>query len=355
MKKCKDLIIARDTAWYNTFPSLTRTRNGELLCGFRHAPWEEHRSHLHSHSRAVFVRSSDDGVTWSGQPEPLCAEDELGQQDPQLATLSDGRVVGSFFRWQAHPLMERSTLPDFQIKEKKDCLWSNVGVALTWSRDAGRTWSELHRVPSPWGARGGASRAPVVETTNGALLLPCYGSPKAGEKAVAYLMKSDDGGVAWSLFSIMADGRFSDEPYDCHEPYVQRMESDRLVCFIRCYGDGGRMRMCSSNDDGKTWSEPVETNVWGFPQAALRLDDGRIVLAYGYRRPPYGVRARIVLPDLSNVDDGDELIVRDDGDDRDLGYPSLVARKDGTILIAYYIHRGDGIRHIAATIVDLGL
>lgn len=354
MKKIEDLIIYRDPEHYSTFPSLTRTRSGELLCGFRRAPREpeELRSHVHSVSRAVFVRSSDDGQTWTDAPECICAEDELGQQDPQLATTSDGRVIGSFFRWQAHPIKEGPNLTGFPVREKKGALWSNAGVGVTWSRDNGETWEGLHRVASPWGQRGGASRAPVVEAPEDRLLLPCYGAPESSEKSVAYLMKSDDGGVTWEMLSIMADGRAAEEPYDCHEPFVLRTGEETLLCFIRCYGEGGLMRMCSSQDNGTSWSEPVETAVWGFPQAALQLEDGRIVLAYGYRREPFGVRARILGPDLSGVHGTEELVLRDDGAGGDLGYPTIVAREDGTVLIGYYFHDAELIRHIAATVVD---
>jgi hypothetical protein len=354
MEKIEDLIIYRDPARYSTFPSLTRAKNGDLLCGFRRAPREENRSHLHSRSRAVFVRSSDDGKTWTDTPEPICAEDELGQQDPQLATTSEGRIIGSFFRWQAHAPEERPTLTDFPVREKKGCLWSNAGVGVTWSEDNGRTWEGLHRVPWPWGKRGGGSRAPANESPDGRLMLPCYGAPEPGQTSVAYLMQSADGGASWELLSIMADGRSAEEPFECHEPFVLRTGDRSLVCFLRCYGEGGLMRMCRSEDNGESWSEPVETGVWGFPQAALQLEDERIVLAYGYRREPFGVRARILGPDLSGVEGDEELVLRDEGVGGDLGYPTIAAREDGTVLIEYYFHDEELVRHIAATVVDPG-
>jgi hypothetical protein len=352
MRKVEDRIIYRDPQWYSTFPSLVRGPEGDLLCSFRRAPREEPRTHIHSRSRAMITRSSDDGRAWTDEPQPVAPQDELGQQDPQLAALSDGRITAGFFRWQAHSPQEGPHLAGFNAREAKGCLWSNAGVGVTWSEDDGRTWGRLARVPSPWWPRGGASRAPIVELAGGRLVLPCYGAAETEAKSIAYLMASDDGGESWELFSVIADGNDAPEPFDCHEPFVIRAGGGKLVCFLRCYGEGGLMRMCTSDDEGAAWTEPVETSVWGFPQAALEIEDGRIVLAYGYRREPWGVRARILGPDLGGVDETDELVLRDDGDDRDLGYPTIAALADGTVLVAYYIHSGDGVRHIAATVVD---
>lgn len=358
LRKLSDRIIYRDDQRYVTFPSLARVGEEELLCGFRLAPCEpEGRSHLHSRSRAVFVRSEDDGESWSDQPLAMCPEDELGQQDPQLGTLTTGRVVASFFRWQAHAPSEKEGIADLHPRAKKGSLWSNAGLGCCYSDDGGQAWSGLHRLPFPWGVRGGASRAPVVELPGGRLLLPCYGSSPDGPSCVGYLMSSDDGGSNWSFLSVIADGNKADDKFECDEPFLLRLASGRLICFIRSYGGGGRgqggglMRWCTSDDDGVTWSEAVESQVWGFPQAAITLRDGQVVLAYGHRRDPLGVQVRLLDAECSNIDEAEPLVVRDDGASTDLGYPTLVERRDGTVLLAYYIHHADGVRHIAGSVL----
>ena len=45
----------------------------------------------------------------------------------------------------------------------------------------------------------------------------------------------------------------------------------------------------------------------------------------------------------------DSIFSRDDGESRDVGYPSSVQLADGTLVTVYYLHGPDGIRHIAAT------
>ena len=48
--------------------------------------------------------------------------------------------------------------------------------------------------------------------------------------------------------------------------------------------------MVVSEDDGFSWTPPKWTNIWGYPAELIPLKDGRYLMIYGYRRPPYGVR-----------------------------------------------------------------
>ena len=54
----------------------------------------------------------------------------------------------------------------------------------------------------------------------------------------------------------------------------------------------------------------------------------------GYRREPYGERAMISRDGGASWEY--DYILRDDGPDSDLGYPSSVELADGSILTAYY-------------------
>ena len=110
-----------------------------------------------------------------------------------------------------------------------------------------------------------------------------------------------------------------------------------------------------SPDDGRSWytlDQPRINNA-GNPATLTRLEDGRIVMVYGWRRAPYGIRVRI------SSDEGqtwsEETILRSDGQSWDLGYPRTVQRADGKIVTAYYFndHRAKE-RYIAATLWDPG-
>ena len=69
-------------------------------------------------------------------------------------------------------------------------------------------------------------------------------------------------------------------------------------------------------------------------ERALRLRDGRLLMTYGYRRPPFGNQARI------SADAGKTwsapITVSDDGMGGDLGYPSTVELANGDMLTVWY-------------------
>ena len=102
----------------------------------------------------------------------------------------------------------------------------------------------------------------------------------------------------------------------------------------------------------RTLLEPVIDNA-GNPPHMIRLQDGRIALTYGYRHPKYGIRARISADNGQSW--GDEIILRDDGAEWDLGYPRTVQRADGKIVTVYYFNDSTAPeRYIEATIWDPG-
>ena len=85
----------------------------------------------------------------------------------------------------------------------------------------------------------------------------------------------------------------------------------------------------------------------------LRLPDNRVLLIYGYRHQPFGIRARILDPECRDTKTAGEMVLRDDGGTGDLGYPWATIMADGRILVVYYFNQKDGLRHIAGTILEI--
>ena len=88
----------------------------------------------------------------------------------------------------------------------------------------------------------------------------------------------------------------------------------------------------------------------------MRLRDGRIVVLFGRRKPPFGMGLTV------SEDDGAtwsaEAILRDDASGSDLSYPVATQLDDGRIFTAYYYMEADGnhfdgTRHIAASFFRL--
>jgi hypothetical protein len=107
-----------------------------------------------------------------------------------------------------------------------------------------------------------------------------------------------------------------------------------------------------SNDNGESWNfvNQATLETGGNPPSMVLLLDGRIVVTYGYRKEPYGIRARI-SKDHGLTWSGEEIILRSDGGGRDLGYPRTVMRPDGKLVSVYYFNdAADRERYIGATI-----
>ncbi|MFN5560739.1 MAG: exo-alpha-sialidase, partial [Opitutaceae bacterium] len=91
----------------------------------------------------------------------------------------------------------------------------------------------------------------------------------------------------------------------------------------------------------------------GHPLHALRLPDNRVLLTYGYRHKPYGIRARVLNAECTDFASAPEMILRDDGGTTDLGYPWSAMIDERRVLVVYYFNRENGRRHIAGSILEL--
>jgi hypothetical protein len=72
----------------------------------------------------------------------------------------------------------------------------------------------------------------------------------------------------------------------------------------------------------------------------MMLRDGRILVLFARRKPPFGIGG------IVSEDDGtswsQEFIVRDDASTPDIGYPVATELEDGRIFTAYYFTLEDG-------------
>jgi len=113
-----------------------------------------------------------------------------------------------------------------------------------------------------------------------------------------------------------------------------------------------------SEDDGKSWrylNRPAESTggFVGNPPSMIKLKDGRLAITYGFRSPPYEMRARLSSDDGQTW--GEEIVLRTKAGCEDLGYPRTVQRPDGKIVTIYYIsNERYRERFIEATIWDPG-
>ena len=91
----------------------------------------------------------------------------------------------------------------------------------------------------------------------------------------------------------------------------------------------------------------------GNPPQLIALADGRLCLTYGVRAAPYRICAKLSAD--AGLNWSDEIVLRDDGAGRDLGYVRSVQRPDGKIVTVYYFwdQKTGPERYLAATIWEL--
>src|SRR5678816_822807 len=70
------VVVYEDPKFYCAFPSIVRRPDGELLVAFRRAPdrrrfGEPGPTHTDTNSYLMLVRSTDEGKTWTKEPQLL--------------------------------------------------------------------------------------------------------------------------------------------------------------------------------------------------------------------------------------------------------------------------------------------
>jgi hypothetical protein len=337
--KIKDIIVYKNPKSYSHNPVVDLLQNGEMVISFREAPRRRMRNHIDMESRGSLIRSKDGGRTWNAAGKTLiCEKFGGGIQDPSVRQIKDGTLIANFFHWTIggqkdfpvnHPWLQTSSSDHYS--------WT-TGVYTSRSTDLGKTWEKPVKVPSPTGDCTSTSD-PIIELPNGELLIPIIGA-FPGEAPRTIVMRSRDKGKSWGDPSIMAFDPFGVHHFD--EPSLLYLPSGKLIAMHRCHRHGETdygyyLFQTDSDDLGKTWSAPKKTPIWGHPANLLRLRSGRILCVYGHRRPANGVRACLSNDEGETWDIENEFILRADGVDQDVGYPTSTQLKDGTIFTTWYM------------------
>ncbi len=306
------LVISRgsmDAGSYQAFPDMCRLKNGDIVAvfyaGFGHVSLPSEPDWPKG-GRICLVRSRDEGKTWT-LPRTIY-DDAADNRDPHITELPDGRLALTFFS-----LIRNNSAPNN---------FEGTGVKIAYSHDGGNTWDTEAQTLTEPGAKWYCS-APVRVLPSGTWLLGVY---RAAAPIPAYggVLRSTDRGKSWS--APIPIGRYSDVPLDA-ETDVIALKDGTIFSALRCSKPGIGMRYATSQDDGKSWSPVLDAGFHGEAPYLYRLKNGAILL--GVRRRPDTVLYVSRNETLSWK--GPYQI------DNVLGaYPSIVERKDGTVLIVYY-------------------
>lgn len=311
---------------YLGWPTITKTAEGELVVAFS----GDRDAHVCPWGKTQIIRSSDEGKSWTDAR--TITSTPLDDRDAGIIQTAKGTLLVSWFTSLAfeNPVYESAYNKYLRVGEKipEETRKEWLGNWTRRSEDNGKTWL------TPVRTAGTAPHGPV-QLRDGRLLY--IGIGKWGnDKGSLIVEESADDGRSWNIISNLP--RPEGLTASWSEPHLLELKSGKIIAMIRheprdtsqCF-----LLQSESLDGGKTWTELHQTKIWGYPPHLTQLANGWIVVVYGYRREPFGERACISRDEGRTWDIANEIVLSNAAS-RDLGYPSSVQLKDGSILTVYY-------------------
>lgn len=336
-------VISQQAEYYHGWSTLARRANGELWVS-----WSGGReAHVCPFGQVHAMTSRDDGKTWTF-PRVLL-DTAIDDRDSGVLETAKGSLLVTTFTSLAYEpyLAKQASFAELKPKGwetqamKPDQLsrWqaahnrlsneerqAELGEWVLRSTDGGLSWS--NRIPTIVNSPHGP-----IQLKDGRLL---YAGKQlwTGDKKVGVCESKDDG-LTWQWLAEIPAREGDDPVKSYHELHAVEAADGTLVAHIRNHNKqhAGWTLQTESKDGGKSWSEPHPV-CFGLPSHLLRLRDGRLLMTYGHRRPPFGNQARL------SSDHGktwsEAIILSGDGKGGDLGYPSTVELGDGSLLTVWY-------------------
>lgn len=331
------IIMSNPFSKHNYFgwPSAARLQNGTIAVvasGLR-------LRHICPFGKTVISYSNDEGETYT-LPAPVI-DTVLDDRDGGIVPFGRSNVfVSSFnntvrFQRQFADAYSSAYL-DTVTQEEQD---EYLGATFRISNDYGITFGDLHKSPvtSPHGP---------VELSDGSLLwvgrtFSPENSQMLGRDFIQAHKIYPDGTTEYvGKIDNIIDGEI---PALSCEPHTILLEDGTLLVHIRVQHDNNLFTIfqSESTDNGKTFTLPRQllSRLGGSPPHIIKHSSGLLICTYGYREAPYGVRAMFSKDNGKTWDiDYDIYINNVSGD---LGYPSTVELKDGSLLTIFYAHPGE--------------
>ena len=281
----------------------------------------------HGGGALVMRRSDDGGKTWSDRlPVP-----------PSWST-------------------SKETPHAYRVKDAKGnerlILFSGLyPIRMSASEDSGSTWSEL----APIGDYGGiVAMSDLIETGAGSYTAFfhddgrfIHNNGKATGLFHVYGVDSNDGGMTWSEPRVVAH---LPDVHLCEPGIVRSPDGEQISMLLRENSRTKNSHICFSDDNGRTWTTPVElpSSLTGDRHQGVYADDGRLFISFR----DTGLESKTAGDWIGWVGTYDDLVSGSEGQYRirlsenhhawDCAYPGVELLPDGTILAVTYGHWAKG-------------
>lgn len=317
------------TSGLGYFPVTIRLNNGDLLTVLRGgAP------HIGIKGRLDLVRSTDKGKTWSA---PWTAIDEdQDDRNPAMGQMRDGSIV------LAYCILSGFDSTGLRVSRNR-AERKFDGVYLIHSDDNGKTWSKpvrdkaifdfykLDGAVSPYGK--------IVQLKDGTALMAVYFEFHDARGNESYVFRSRDNGRTWGEPALIGK--------HYNETGIVELKNGKVLAALRSE-KGGHLAISESGDGGRTWSAPAQvTKDNEHPADLIQLTDGRVLMTFGERNAPRGVRALLSKDGGKTWDKSKEVVLADDAPNVDCGYPSSIEVSKGRVVTLYY--QVDDLKNALAT------
>ena len=280
----------------------------------------------HGGGAIIMKRSTDGGRTWSDRlpvPENWATSKETPTIYPVVDSTGQRRLI----------------------------LFSGLyPIRMSVSEDDGMNWTPLR----PIGDFGGiVAVSDLVRVENGDHLAFFHddgrffrGDAEPGQFYV-YQTRSRDGGLTWGDPTVVV----TDPEADLCEPgLIRSPDGKQLAMLLRENSRQYNSMLTVSNDEGLTWSAPVELPgaLTGDRHQAAYEPDGRLFISFrdmAHATPTYGDWAGWVgtYDDLLEGREGEYRVrLMDNKEGSDAAYPGVEILPDGTFVVTTYGHWTEG-------------
>lgn len=334
--------------------------DNEIVAVFVNGKLGNDTENLHLEDRGhpfspVHARSLDGGFTWETEPfsgrvpgtPSLSADEHL---DPNLKA---GNEID--------PSVDFETLKtpiDFADPEVI-ILAARTGISgqpKSWfytSVDRGRSWNGPFAFIGLENMSGLSARTDIVTLRRHEALFLLTATKADGTEGRVICARTTDGGLSFDKAGVVWD-----EPEGHAIMPASVLLPDGSIYSVVRRGIQNRNFLAAnrSTNAGQSWHHagiPVaNTGYMGNPPALTLLPNGRMVLVYGFRDFPFGIR--FVVSENYGRSWSAPYTLRNDGGEPDLGYPRVVVRPDGKMVAIYYFNEANRPeRYICASIFDV--
>ena len=263
----RDSVVAEGTATvYQGHPTTVTTEDGRII-----VVWcTPHGGHC-----GPAAESSDGGRTWTRIDDRFPAGYSRHVNCPSIYRLVGPDGKSRLWVWSEAKMRDTDGATDYQ-----SCRFDATrSMPSVMSEDDGLTWQEV----APLGEKFLCVMAftSIVRLKDGSYLGVFHTGAECGMKNPRRVWQSitTDGGFTWSDPELIcyAANREACEPYVFRSP-----DGNELCCLMRDEKHNGRSMMIFSQNEGQTWTSPVDTP-WGLTgdrHQGVTLPDGRLVIAF---------------------------------------------------------------------------